>query len=198
MCQRRSYDTLKINIGRSLITAFLSVGGLDYVVNESEKAEAADHLLIYIPRPLKELDQQLRSLTGGFIGSATWNKQGFGVISLNEREPNWEPKYQRSVIESYVIQITAALDWHIHEIFPNNIRSSLLQHFPEYAPNLLELRETRNCLLHSAGLIDNRYTNAKGIQPRSTLVGEMIPLDWNYAYERTINVLNFGEVSIEF
>jgi hypothetical protein len=55
------------------------------------------------------------------------------------------------MLETYIIQIAGACDWYIHTIVSHGIKKYLESHFPTFAPKLLELRATRNCLLHSEG-----------------------------------------------
>lgn len=154
--------------------------------------EKADHLFISMPEPPRRLIDEFRSLTDGLIGTVLKPANQWGIISLRERPFNWEAKYNRFILETYIIQITAACDWYIHTLVSEKIKDYLEEHYPAVAPNLLELRETRNCLLHSGGIVDNDYITKSGDVCRSKTIGTLIPLDWSYAFDRTLSILDFG------
>lgn len=180
-------DQLRRSIGRAIEAAYVAVAGRDSIARQRDRSEA-DHLLLDLPKPPASLLTEISGLTLGVGGTAWSRTETWGVLHLNELRDDWEWSASRLIISSFITWVSAAMESYLREVAENGISTFLEDQHPALAPDVKEFRATRNCIIHSDGLVDERYISQAGIDARAS-IGEVLPLDWDYAFSQTATIL---------
>jgi hypothetical protein len=187
-------ESLRKNIGRAYVQAHFSQVGRDYAYY-LKSTSRAQHL--YVPafeKPPPELMSEMGSLTGGLVDFAFTTESAefpWATSHLRNLPERWESNVERSIIESHVVGVATACDWFVDEMTGGKDKRKFLEGFPAHAAEHREMRATRNCLVHNAGVVDGRYLSEAGASNRAE-IGQTLPLNWTYAYSVTLSVLRFG------
>ena len=187
-----AFEYLRKDIGRALIQVHFSAIGRDYTYGVKSR-DKAQHLAVPHSDQLPEdLEGMIDDLTGGVLGRILDPPDLRGtVIHLRELPTDWEGRVNRAILESFVLHIASACEWFVDEVREGESPSNLIAQHPRRAAQLNELRATRNCLLHNGGVVDDRYLQRAGESKRAQK-GAILPLDWEYAYNGALVVLQFG------
>jgi hypothetical protein len=184
--------SLHKNIGRALIQAQFSRLGRDLA--HQQKSSGTSHLVSPHTEQLPaKLVASFSDLTDGMLGFFINPPKRRGtVLHLRELPKDWEDRVNRTTLEAFVIHLVSACEWFIDDVKKDEPYTSFMSNYPTWASVLGELRATRNCIVHNAGVVDERYLSSTQGDARA-LKGILLPLDWKYAYERTLSVLEFAE-----
>ena len=186
-------ESLRKDIGRALIQAQFSRIGRDFTHQKKASADAQQLLVPHSEQLPSELIDEMDRVTGGIVGLVLDPPQYRGTIThLRELPDDWEERVNRSILESFVLHLASACEWFIDEARGIKGSAQFIDSFPQHAQALKELRASRNCLLHNAGIVDSKYVQQAGTARRAN-DGEILPLDWGYAYSSTVLVLLFGQ-----
>lgn len=185
-------ESLRKDIGRALIQAHFSLVGRDYAYYMKSTGSGQHVAVPAFEKPPVELVSEMSDLTNGVLGVISNPDFQWTVSHIRELPERWESGIDRSILESYVLHVTSAFEWFLDVVAGGKNLKDFVQKFPKHAVQLNELRETRNCLLHNAGEVDERYLKSVGVSKRAEL-GDILPLTWTYAYEATLLVMRFGK-----
>ena len=125
-------DSLRKNVGRTLIQSQFSRVGRDHT-HQAKSSGSAQHFLVPHSEQLPAyLVKEVDDLTEGIVGLILDPPERRGTVTHIRGLPSdWEAHVNRSILESFVLQLAMACEWFIEEVRGDKKPLKLIDEFPE-------------------------------------------------------------------
>lgn len=146
-----------------------------------------------IPLSLALAVAELSQAAGGALGSFQLGDTEGAMIRVRQLATAWEEEIERAILVELVIGLSTALEAFVDEMRgQQGTKDFIERNAGKGADALKEFRETRNCLIHNLGQVDDAYVKKSGSAARAQ-TGEQLPLDWAYIDDRLGRIMAFAK-----